>query len=153
MFLRIHLKDPKPNISFSAVNTENLLKKISFNQPVYYENNEDYLNRSVMLNLIELNPDLFFLAVSAYLLIAISIARFGSTKSCGGIKALLFSIVLTPVTGIFYVLQSPRKNIIKIVHYRCSTCDLEYTSYHENCPACEKEGKKNRLRKITMRTY
>lgn len=106
-----------------------------------------------MLNLIELNPDLFFIAISAYLLIAISIARFGSTKACGGIKALFFSIVLTPVTGLFYVWQSPRKNIIKIVHYRCSSCDLEYTTYHENCPACEKDGKKNRLRKIVMRTY
>lgn len=106
-----------------------------------------------MLNLIELNPDLFILAVSAYLLIAISVARFGSTKSCGGIKALFFSIVLTPVTGIFYVLQSPRKNIIKIVHYRCSRCGLEYTTYHEHCPACEKEGEKTRLRKICMKTY
>ena len=106
-----------------------------------------------MLNLIELNPDLFFIAISAYLLIAISIARFGSTKSCGGIKALFFSIVLTPVTGIFYVWQSPKKNIIKIVHYRCSNCDLEYTTPHEHCPACEKEGRKTRLRKIVMLTY
>jgi hypothetical protein len=87
------------------------------------------------------------------LFIAASIARFGSNRICGGKKALLFSLVLTPIGGLFYVLSSPEKNVLKITHYRCPRCHLEYTTKHRHCPACKKEGHYVRIEKFKMYTY
>ncbi|MBN2172588.1 MAG: hypothetical protein JW731_00560 [Bacteroidales bacterium] len=80
-------------------------------------------------------------------------AKIGSARDCGGKKALLVSILLTPLGGLLYVIQSPGKNILKITHYRCHRCHLEYTTNHKYCPSCMKEGKLVRIEKVKMHTY
>jgi len=88
-----------------------------------------------------------------YLVLAASVAKLGSARCCGTFKSLVLSIFLTPVVGSVYTLTSHKKNVLKIVHYRCSRCGLEHTTNHEYCPTCRKEGKEKRLRKICMHTY
>lgn len=100
-----------------------------------------------------LNNEIIFLAGIIYLFIVISVAKLGTTKTCGGIKAFIISLILTPVIGLIYVLSSSQKNTLKIIHYRCTYCGLEYTSNHRYCPSCEKDGKSHHLEKISMKTY
>jgi hypothetical protein len=106
-----------------------------------------------MYNSENISSDLFFIFFLFYAFLAATVAKLGSVKECGSLKALLISILLTPATGIIYVISSHKKNVLKIVHYRCSSCGLEHTSKHEFCPTCRKEGKHRRLIKICMQTY
>jgi hypothetical protein len=100
-----------------------------------------------------LNNEIIFLAGIIYLFIVISLAKLGSERNCGGIKAFLISLFFTPVVGLIYVFSSSPKNTLKIIHYRCTSCGLDYTSRYRYCPSCEKEGKSNRLKKISMKTF
>ena len=100
-----------------------------------------------------INNEFIFIAGIIYLFIVISIAKLGSGRTCGGIKSLIVSLFLTPIIGLIYVLNSSQKNMLKIIHYRCPVCGLEYTSKHRYCPSCEKEGKSNHLEKISMKSY
>jgi hypothetical protein len=95
---------------------------------------------------------IFMLSVG-YLVLAASVAKIGSTRNCGTLKPLFISIFLTPVIGSVYTLTSNKKNVLKIVYYRCSRCGLEHTTSHNHCPTCRKEGKEIRLRKNCMHTY
>jgi len=99
------------------------------------------------------SSDFFILAIVTYFLVVISIGVLGTSKVCGGAKALIFSLFFTPVTGFIYTMKSPLKNVLKIIHYRCKECGLEYTDHHKYCPSCEKEGKKILLYRIIMHTY
>lgn len=100
-----------------------------------------------------IDSDILVITIAIYVLISFSIAIVGSYKQCGGKKALFFSMVLTPITGILYVMASPEKNTLKIVHYRCTRCGLEFTDNHRHCPSCKREGKKSHLERYSMRTY
>jgi hypothetical protein len=100
-----------------------------------------------------LNNEIIFLTGIIYLFIVISVAKLGSVRTCGGIKAFIVSLILTPVIGLIYVLSSSPKNTLKIVHYRCTSCGLEYTSNHRYCPSCVKDGKSVHLEKKSMKTY
>lgn len=106
-----------------------------------------------MFSSSNVSSDFLILAVFTYFLVAISVGKLGTAKACGGAKALIFSLFFTPVTGIIYTMTSPLKNILKIIHYRCKECGLEYTDHHKYCPSCEKEGKKIRLYRIIMHSY
>lgn len=99
------------------------------------------------------NSDLVIVAGLIYLFMAFTIAKIGSDRACGGKKTLLVSLLFTPITGLFYSLSFKPKNTLKIVHYRCSSCNLEYTTQHRYCPSCLKEGRKKKLERISMRTY
>lgn len=100
---------------------------------------------------ISLEVGIFILAI--YLLLSILVARIGSSRKCGPEKALFYSILFTPLFGFFYVFTSRHKNLIKIVHYSCPKCGLEYTDGHEYCPLCSREGRQTRLHKISMIAY
>jgi len=106
-----------------------------------------------MFSSSNVSSEFIFIAIVAYLLVVISVGRLGTAKACGGAKALMFSLFFTPVTGFIYTMTSPLKNVLKIVHYRCKECGLEYTDHHKYCPSCEKDGKKIKLRRIIMHTY
>ncbi|MCD4790891.1 MAG: hypothetical protein K8R37_12910 [Bacteroidales bacterium] len=99
--------------------------------------------------------DIEFLLIAGaiYLFIAATVAKIGSYRVCGGTKAFITSIILTPFIGIIYALVSPQKHLIKTVHYRCTNCGLEYVSKYKYCPSCAKEGKYCRLEKVSMKTY
>lgn len=101
----------------------------------------------------KLDAESVFMLSAGYLVLAASVAKFGSTRNCGTFKPLVLSIFLTPVIGSVYTLTSHKKNVLKIVHYRCSRCGLEHTTSHNFCPTCRKEGKERKLRKICMHTY
>jgi hypothetical protein len=101
----------------------------------------------------KLDTETVFMISLGYLVLAASVAKMGSTRCCGGFKPLVISILLTPVIGSFYTLRSKKKNVLKIVHYRCSRCGLEHTTPQEYCPTCKKEGTDKRLRRICMYTY
>ena len=100
-----------------------------------------------------LDVDNTILIVVVYFFLASSVAKLGTTREVGGKKTLLYSLLLTPFFGLYYVYNSPAKDTLEIVHYRCPECGLEYTDGHRYCPNCKKDGKKIRLRKIYMRTY
>ena len=100
-----------------------------------------------------LNTELIVVAGVVYLFLAATIAKLGAHKTCGGLRAFIVSFLLTPLVGIIYVSFCPVKSILKIVHYRCNHCGLEYTTEHKYCPSCLKEGKKHKLVRISMRTY
>lgn len=100
-----------------------------------------------------MNGDLIFILSCSYILLALTIAKYGNDKECGAIKALTFSLLLTPVLGYIYVRNSRKKNVLHIVHYRCKSCGMEHTTHHKYCPICQKEGKQKRLMKICMQTY
>ena len=93
------------------------------------------------------------LALTAYLFMALLLAGAGSRRACGTRKAFLISLLLTPVTGLILVLRSPKRSVLKTVHYRCNHCGLEYTSSHRYCHICAKDGHKYRLHRISMKTY
>ena len=97
--------------------------------------------------------DFIIVASIAYLFLLLSITKLGSYKTCGGLRAFLVSLFLTPFIGIIYVVISPQKSTLKIVHYRCNHCGLEYTTQHQHCPSCLKDGEKHKLERISMRTY
>jgi hypothetical protein len=99
------------------------------------------------------DSELVFILTVIYLFIAFSIARIGSSRACGGKKSMLVSLIFTPVTGLFYTLSFKPKDTLKITHFRCSECGLEYTTYHRYCPTCNKDNKKVKLTRISMRTY
>ena len=88
-----------------------------------------------------------------YLFLVITIAKLGTYKACGGRRAFLVSFLLTPFIGIIYASLSPQKNTLKITHFRCHSCGLEYTTFHKYCPSCLKDEKKHRLEKIRMKTF
>lgn len=88
-----------------------------------------------------------------YLFMLLTVAKLGTYKTCGGIKAFFISLFLTPIIGIVYVAINPQKSTLKIVHYQCHHCGLEFTTSHKYCPTCLKEGRRHRLEKISMRTY
>jgi hypothetical protein len=100
-----------------------------------------------------LDIETYIIAGVIYIFLVMTIAKLGSYKSCGGLKAFFVSFLLTPIIGVAYVSFSPIKNVLKIVHYRCGNCGLDYTTSHNYCPSCEKEGKKHRLKKISMKTF
>jgi ribosomal protein L37E len=97
--------------------------------------------------------DIIVLILIFYLFIAATVAKFGSGREVGGKKTLLVSLAFTPIVGVFYILSSPKKNTLKITHYRCTRCGLEYTDSHRYCPSCHKEGVNSRIEKIKMITY
>ncbi len=99
------------------------------------------------------SSDLIFICTACYILLAATAAKLGSGKESGIGKVFLCSIFLTPIIGFIYALNSPKKNVLKIVHYCCPSCGLEHTTKHEYCPTCRKEGKQKRLIKICMQTY
>ena len=100
-----------------------------------------------------LNSEFIFIAGIIYTFFVISLAKLGSGRVCGGLKALIISLLLTPLIGLIYVIRSPQKNTLKIIHYRCPACNLDYTSKHRYCPSCQKEGKSIHLEKISMKSY
>ncbi|MCF8369254.1 MAG: hypothetical protein K9G76_09450 [Bacteroidales bacterium] len=106
-----------------------------------------------MLSFYDVDIEVIIILGIVYLFLVVSIAKIGTYKKCGGYKALLVAFFLTPVIGIIYASVSPQKSILKIVHYKCETCGLEYTTKHNYCPSCAKEGKSIRLVKKSMRTY
>jgi hypothetical protein len=97
--------------------------------------------------------EMIIISIVIYLFLVITIAKLGTYKKCGGMRAFVISLALTPITGIIYVAVSPVKSVLKIVHYRCHHCGLEFTTHHKYCPTCLKEGEKHRLERISMRTY
>ena len=88
-----------------------------------------------------------------YLFLAISLAKLGTYKSCGGWRAFIVGFILTPIVGIIYVSICPVKSVLKTVHFRCPNCGLEYTTEHKYCPSCLKDGEKYKLKRISMKTY
>ncbi len=107
----------------------------------------------MMNNLESYSADLLFIGSAFYLVLAASAARLGTDKKSGAMRVFFYSIFLTPLVGFAYALSSPKKNVLKTVHYRCPSCGLEHTSKHHSCPTCRKEGKHKRLIKISMQTY
>jgi len=100
-----------------------------------------------------LDADYIIILVFAYIFVAATVAKLGSTREVGGKKTLLVSLLFTPVYGLYYNYNSPAKDTLKIAHYRCPECGLEHTDGHSHCPNCAKEGKRVRLKKFYMRTY
>ena len=106
-----------------------------------------------MIEFEKISVEIIVITVVIYMFLNFTIAKIGTYKTCGGLKSFFFGLFLSPIIGIAYVVVHPQKSVLKIVHYRCHHCGLEYTTSHKYCPTCYKEGHKHRLEKISMRTY
>jgi len=129
---------------------------------VFFFNIKQLFANSSVINYVILQTMDFFNSIDTdyiiilgltYLFVAATVAKLGSAREVGGRKTLLYSLLFTPVYGLYYVYHSPAKDTLKIVHYRCPKCGLEHTEGHRYCPNCKKEGEKIRLKKFYMRTY
>lgn len=99
------------------------------------------------------NSEIIIAGGVVYAFLVATVAKLGSYKKCGGMNAFLVSFFLTPLTGIIYVASSPVKSVIRIVHFRCNHCGLDFTAYEKYCPNCQKDRKTHRLHKVVMRTH
>lgn len=87
---------------------------------------------------MELTIYLFLL----YLIASIFVSMEGVKHQIGGSNAFIFSLLLTPLIGIFIVHLSPRGAIIS--HYvkgsDCKNCPNNNESSEANCELCEKHA-------------
>jgi hypothetical protein len=88
-----------------------------------------------------------------YAFLVATLIKLGTYKKCGGKRAFLTSFFLTPLAGIIYVMLSPTKSVVRIVHFRCNHCGLDFTTYQKHCPSCRKDGEFHRLHKVVMHTH
>ncbi|MCD4737280.1 MAG: hypothetical protein K8R53_14650 [Bacteroidales bacterium] len=100
-----------------------------------------------------MDNDLIIISAAVYIFLVATLAKLGAKREVGGKKAFLYSLILTPVTGLIVVANSSRKDLLNIVHYKCGRCGLEYTDYHRHCPNCKKDNIRIKLRRKTMHTY
>lgn len=106
-----------------------------------------------MFNIQGIDIEVFIIGIVIYLFLVITVTKLATYKKCGGIRAFFVSLFLTPLIGILYVTLSPVKSVLKIIHYRCHHCGLEFTTSHKYCPTCLKDGEKHYLERISMKTY
>ncbi|HPF64319.1 hypothetical protein [Lentimicrobium sp.] len=71
-------------------------------------------------------------------------------KKIGRLKVLLFSIFLTPLTGLLVYKLSAPAHVLSIQRYRCVRCGVDFTEPIGDCPYCKKEGRHTSLHAIQV---
>ena len=77
-----------------------------------------------------------------------AIAIAAKKRQVGMYKALIVSLLLTPLIGYFYYANSKNRNYYYDLRYKCPSCNYQFTENHSNCPFCAKEGKNIPLKGI-----
>lgn len=91
-------------------------------------------------------------AIVVYIVIVYFFSRLGETREIGTRSLFWLSLLLTPIMGLaFYLNSSHRKiNLYTEERFKCDECGYVFSEYHEFCPFCEKEGKEKRLKQVDM---
>lgn len=89
---------------------------------------------------------MLIIAIALYLVVTFFLTVIGVEKQNEGLKIFIISLLLTPVAGLFY-LVSRKKNYSKMSYYHCEHCDYVFPLKMRNCPICEENGYKVKLRK------
>jgi len=87
---------------------------------------------------------MLLIVISLYLIISVLLTLFSIQKDNEGLKIFLISLLLTPVTGLIYLLFK-KKSYKKIHFYYCPECDYIYPVKMKYCPICEENGKRVKL--------
>lgn len=87
-----------------------------------------------------------------YLAVSLTVAYFGHKKNIGFVKALVFSVILTPIIGLIIVANSSKKITYREVQYHCPKCGYYFTEKQAYCPYCIKDNQKISLiqEEVTM---
>ena len=89
---------------------------------------------------------MLFIAIALYLVTTFFLTLIGVERQNEGVKIFIISLLLTPIAGLFF-LVSRKKNYSKMTYYHCDHCDYVFPVKMRNCPICEENGYKVRLRK------
>jgi hypothetical protein len=89
---------------------------------------------------------MLFIAIVLYLVTTFFLALIGVERQNEGVKIFIISLLLTPIAGLLY-LVSRKKNYSKMTYYYCEHCDYVFPLKMRNCPICEENGYKVRLKK------
>jgi len=82
--------------------------------------------------------------ISLYLIISFLLTLFSLQKENEGLKIFLISLLLTPVTGLIYIIFK-KKSYKKVHFYYCPECDYVFPVKMKYCPICEEHGKRVKL--------
>lgn len=84
--------------------------------------------------------------IAIYLIITFLLTAIGIEKQSEGLKIFLISILLTPITGLIYMLKENRK-ASRINYCYCPECDYIFPVKMSHCPICAEQNKKIKLTK------
>lgn len=87
---------------------------------------------------------MLLIVISLYLIISFLLTLFSIQKENEGLKIFLISLLLTPVTGLIYIIFK-KKSYKKVHFYYCSECDYVFPVKMKYCPICEEQGKRVKL--------
>ncbi|MEA3503988.1 MAG: hypothetical protein U9R32_02160 [Bacteroidota bacterium] len=87
-----------------------------------------------------------------YLFFVIVLANIAGKRKIGGLKVMLISLFLTPLTGLLTILLSKKTNLVHITGYICPKCGYEFTEYMEYCPNCSVGENQIKLKKISYKS-
>jgi len=87
-----------------------------------------------------------------YIVVVYLFSMLGNRREIGMRRLFWISLFLTPAIGLAFLLSSQHRklNLYKEQRYKCEDCGYVFSEDHEFCPFCEKEGKKNPLKPVSM---
>lgn len=85
-----------------------------------------------------------------YMILSFVISAMAVRKKIGRLKVFLFSIFLTPLTGLLVYKLSAPAHVLSIQRYRCVRCGVDFTEPIGDCPYCKKEGRHTSLHAIQV---
>ena len=87
---------------------------------------------------------MMWIVIILYLIISFLLTLFSIHRENEGLKIFLISLLLTPVTGLIYIVIR-KKNYKRVHFYYCPECDYIYPVKMKYCPICEENGKRVKL--------
>lgn len=89
---------------------------------------------------------MLIIAIALYLVITFFLTVIGVERQNEGVKIFIISLLLTPIVGLYYLI-SKKRNYSKMNYYHCEHCDYVFPLKMKNCPICEENGYKIKLKK------
>ena len=111
--------------------------------------NPNFVKESRKYKLMPEFLDFFtFFIIIIYVLSAVFIGIEARKRKIGIIKAVILSLLLTPIAGYIFVSKSKYDDHIPQKQYKCRRCGHTYVHYHKYCPTCESNGRFIKLIKL-----
>lgn len=89
---------------------------------------------------------MILIVATLYLVITFLLTLFGIERQHEGVKIFIISLLLTPLIGMAYIVLR-KSNFSKVNFYYCKECDYIFPVRMKNCPICEENGFRVRLKK------
>jgi len=84
--------------------------------------------------------------IALYFVLTFLLTIMGIEKQLVGFQVFLIGLFLTPIAALLYI-YGRNKNTSQINYYHCSKCNYIYPVKMNNCPICEEQGIKVKLKK------